>query len=131
MIERQPRVMAGVHRRNHQAQKTELRKLRELFVENPQDLWRLARDPKRQWEVGKEFADLNLVPASDPNIPAQVHRIMQAWALSQIAMANPQLYDMKEVNMRLLRTIRVAAPDTLLIQPDQQGGAGQQGPPPP
>ncbi len=121
MIEQQTQVMAGVHRRNHQAQKEELRKLRELFVENPEDLWRLARDPKRQWSVGQEFADLNLVPASDPNIPAQVHRIMQAWALSQIAMANPELYDMHEVNIRLLRTIRIAAPDALLVQPQQQG----------
>lgn len=129
MVEQQTQVIAGVHRRNHQAQKQELRKLRELFVENPQDLWRLARDPKRRWAVGQEFADLNLVPASDPNIPAQVHRIMQAWALSQIAMANPQLYDMREVNMRLLRTIRVSAPETLLTDPNQQAAA-QQGPSP-
>ena len=49
---------------------------------------------------------------------------MQAWALSQIAMANPQLFDMHEVNVRLLRTIRIASPDTLLIQPEQMAAAG-------
>lgn len=116
MIEQQTQIMAGVHKRNHLAQRSELRKLRELFIENPRDLWKLARDPKRQWEVGEEFADLNLVPASDPNIPAQVHRIQQAVALMTIAQQNPQIYNMYEVHERVLRTIRISSPESLFAQ---------------
>lgn len=135
MIEQTTQVMAGVHRRTHRAQKEELRKIRDLFVENPKDLWQLARDPKREWEVGEEFSDLNLVPASDPSIPSQTHRIMRAWALGQIAQMNPELYDMRDVHERLLRTIREPSPDTVLLTPDQvaakQAAMAQQGQQPP
>lgn len=126
MIEQQTQVMAAVHKSNHRAQREELHKLRELFADNPKDLWRLARDPKRRWEVADEFMDLNLVPASDPNIPAQVHRIMQAWALGQIVMMNPQLYDVREVNRRILQAIRIASPETLLLSPQQLAMQAQQ-----
>lgn len=119
MIEQQTQVMSGVHKRAHRSQRDELRLMRELFAENPEDLWKLARDPKREWAVATEFMDLNLVPASDPNVPAQVHRIMQAWALMMIAQANPQMYDIREVNMRVLKTIRVTSPETLLLTPAQ------------
>lgn len=135
MIEQQTQVMAGVHKRAHRSQKEELRKIRELFAENPQDLILLSRDPSRVWSVADAFMDLNLVPASDPNIPAHVHRIMQAWALMMVAQANPQLYDMRAVNMRVLRTIRVSQPDDLLLSPDQlaaaQANQGQGVPPDP
>lgn len=118
-IEIQTQIMAGCHKRNHRAQRDELRKIRELFVANPEDLWQLSRSPTREWRVADEFKDLNLVPASDPNIPGQVSRIMQAWALVLVAQQNPQLYDMREVNMRVLTTIRVSDPDTLLQTPQQ------------
>lgn len=117
MIEQQTQVMAGIHKRNHSSQKDELLKLRELFAENPQDLWRLARDPKRRWETSEEFMNLNIVPASDPNTPSQIHRIMKAAALMEIVKANPQEYDVRAVNQRVLRTINEASPDELLLPP--------------
>lgn len=118
-IEIATQVMASIHRRNHRAQREELRKLRDLFVLFPADLTKLARDPKRNWETVSEFKDLNLVPASDPDIPGQVARIMQAWALMLVAQQNSQLYDMREVNDRVLQTIRVSSPESVLLTPDQ------------
>jgi hypothetical protein len=123
MIEQTTQIMAAVHKRNHRAQRKELRLLRELFAENPDDLILLARTPDRSWLVSAEIKDLNLVPASDPNIPAQVHRIMQSWALMTIAGMNPGMYDMHAVNDRVLRTIRVSNPEVLLVQPAAPGQA--------
>lgn len=117
MIEQQTQIMAGIHKRNHTAQKEEFLKLRELFAENPEDLWRLARDPKRRWETGAEFMDLNLQPASDPNTPSQIHRIMKAQALVELVTRNPQQYDLRSVNERVLRTINEPSPDELLLPP--------------
>lgn len=88
MIEEQTKTMGAVHKRNHKAQGDELLKMRELFAEHPEDLWRLARKPARRWEVAQEFMDLDLVPRSDPNVPSQMHRIMQATALYTMA-TNP------------------------------------------
>lgn len=119
MLEQQTQIMAAVHRRTHRAQRQELRKIRELFAERPSDLMRLSRDPKRDWEVYQEFTNLNLVPASDPDIPSQVHRVQLAVALATIMQMNPTMFDQHEVMSRLLRTVRIAAPETLLVQPGQ------------
>ncbi len=103
-----------------------MRKLRELFKDNPDDLKLLSRGDENRWADDIEaFMDLDLVPASDPNTPARIARIMQSWALMMVAQQNPGMYDMREVNDRVLTTLQVAAPETLLT------GAGQAPPPGP
>ena len=130
-IEQSTQVMAGVYRRNHRAQKVELRKIRQLFVDNPEDLQLLSRNSGQNWEERvQEFSDLNLVPASDPNVPSQPARIMQAWALMMVAGQNPALYDMREVNDRVLRTIRIASPESVMVQPAGPDAAPPPPPPP-
>jgi hypothetical protein len=132
MIEQQTQIMSAVHKGNHASQKDEFIKLRELFAENPEDLWRLARDPKRRWETASEFMDINLTPASDPNTPSQIHRIMKATALMQIVQANPQMYDLRAVNSRILATINEPSPEELLLSPEAvAANAAAQQPPGP
>ena len=132
MIEQQTQVMAAVHRGNHRSQREEFRKIRELYAENPQALTKLVRDNPRRppgaklWELGEEFSNLNLLPASDPNVPASVHRLMRANVLVLLAQQAPQLFDQMEVLRRVLRTLNEPDIDTLLA-PQQQPGA----PPPP
>ncbi len=132
LIEQQVQVMAQVFKRNHRAQKDELRKLRELFAESPDDLWRLVRDRPRapdaavhQWAMAEEFMDMNLVPASDPNVPSSVHRMMSTNVLAMLAQQMPQAFDVPEVLKDALTAIG-KDPDRFLVRPDAQ----QQQPPP-
>lgn len=114
MLEQQTQQMSAVHKSDHTSQKEELRLLRDLFVENPASLTRLARNPARKWEVGAEFADLNIVPASDPNVPSQMHRIMQSQYILDLAMKAPPLFAGKEIKTaaRVLSAIGVANPES-------------------
>ncbi len=114
MIEQQTQVMSAVHKRNHASQQEELLLLKELFAEDPTALSRLNPDPARAWQDAAEFADLALVPASDPNVPAQVHRIMQSTVLWMMGTAAPQLFNQQEVVRRILRTINIGDIDSLL-----------------
>lgn len=142
MLEQQTQQMSAVHKSDHTSQKEELRLMRDLFVENPKSLWRLARDPKRRWEVGAEFADLNIVPASDPNVPSQMHRIMQSQFITDMATKFPILFHGKEVKVgvNVLTSIGIANPENLMATQAQvsqaqaqqaasakggKGGAGQ------
>ena len=128
MIEQQTQVMAAVHKRNHTSQKTELGLIRDLFIENPEDLWRLARNPARRWQVAAEFENLNLVPVSDPNVPSQTHRIMQATGLVTLLNSTPPgMLDPWKVISHALRTIGISDPDSLRGEPP----APQQAPPDP
>jgi hypothetical protein len=130
MIEQQTQVMSAVHKRNHTAQQEEFLLLKELFAEDPTALCRFARPstgsgPARNWQAAEEFADVALVPASDPNVPAQVHRIMQSAVLWMMASAAPSLFNQQEVVRRILRTVNIGDIDSLL---NPMGSAGE--PPP-
>lgn len=91
LIEQSTKVVASVHKQNHSAQQEEFEMLRDLFIEDPESLWKFARTPARKWEMAQEFSDLNLVPASDPNVPSRIHRVMMAQALAQLTTLFPQM----------------------------------------
>lgn len=127
MVEQQVQVMAEVHKGNHRAQKQELRNLRELFAEDPKSLWLLVRDRPRDREAAvydwsqkeAEFTDLNLVPASDPNVPSFIHRLLVANVLMLIAQQAPADVDLQAVLRNAIATLG-ANPDQYVIRPDQK-----------
>ena len=120
-IEQQTQMMTAVHKGMHQSQQEEFILLRELFAEDPESLTRGNPHPKRQW-TREMLADMSLVPASDPNVPAHIHRLMQAWALAQLSQGSP-LYDQFAVQKRLLEVLRISNPDELLVQPQNSSPA--------
>lgn len=122
MIEQQTQLITAVHRGLHQAQQEELILLRELFLEDPESLWRDNPQPRRKWKA-LELQDLSLVPASDPNTPAHIHRVMQGYALAMLSQDNP-LFNQYAVQKRLLQTLRIADPEQLLIDPSTRPPPG-------
>lgn len=119
MIEQQTQVMAAVHKRLHSAQAQELMKLKELFAENPEALTKFNPQPGKQWKA-EEFTNLAIVPASDPNIPAQVHRLMQSAALGTLASQYPQYFKGLDVLKRILKTIGIGDAESLINENPQQ-----------
>jgi hypothetical protein len=129
MLEEKSVVMSAVHKRLHEAMSQELTMLRELFVECPEALSEVLPAPRRQW-AAEEFRDLELVPASDPNVPSQVHRVMLATALATLA-GMPQfapLLDIKDLLQRVLRMVGISDSDKLVhdAAPQQDPAAGAQ-----
>lgn len=123
MIEQQTQVMAAVHKGLHRSQQEELLLLKELMIEDPGVIKRTSRDPAtRAWDNADDFADQNLVPATDPNVPSQIHRIMVATALVTLATSNPDIYDKRAVHKRALRTIGIADVDAMMPPPQPQQG---------
>lgn len=117
LIEQATKVVSVIHKRLHGAQQEEFEILKELFAEDPTALWKFAKNPARKWQMAEEFADLELVPAADPNVPSHIHRIMQATALVQLAQAAPQIYDLKNVHQRALETLGIGDSDALFAPP--------------
>lgn len=126
MIEQSTKVEGAVHKQNHESQQQEFLLLKELFEEDPEALWKFARNPARKWQQSQEVADVELVPASDPNTPSHIHRIMKATALAQLSQQFPTLFNERAVATLLLITLGYT-PSTLLNPPTQQA---PQGPPP-
>lgn len=130
LIEQQTKNMGAIHKRNHRAQAQELRNIKKLFTEDPQALHVMNPSPAHKWQLKEEFEDLKLVPASDPNIPSHVHRLMQTSAVVQRSDTHPELYDQMEVEKWALRQVGVANPQTLLKKPPPPG-TPPMGPPAP
>lgn len=122
MIEQATQTMASVHKRLHSAMQEELSLLKELFAEDPEALTVMARNPARKWQTADEFEDVNIVPATDPNIPSSAHRTMQAAALVSLSQGPAgMLYDQMAVQRKALKGIGIDDGQTYL----------HQGPPPP
>lgn len=121
MIEQATKVMSAIHKQNHSSQQEEFEKLKELFSEDPSALWKFAKNPARKWEMAEEFSDVELVPASDPNVPSRIHRIMMAQALVGLTNAFPQLN--KEWALKIILTTLGYAATSENIMPPQQPGA--------
>lgn len=117
MVEQATQTMSSVHKRIHAAMQEELTLLKELFAEDPEALTRLARKPSRDKYVAEEFNDVDLVPATDPNIPSQMHRIQQATALIALSKNAPGLYDPLVINQRALKAIGINDWQTIIHPP--------------
>jgi hypothetical protein len=109
LIEQATKIVDAVHKGLHRSQAEELQMLVDRFREDPGALTRFNRRPSRQWQEAEflqALDDMNIVPASDPNTPSQMHRIMRAVARVQLAaMAPPGLIDYRAVLEATLRTL--------------------------
>lgn len=132
LIEQNTKLLSAVHKRNHAAQQEEFEILKELFAEDPKALATAipTHNPARQWESEKEFNDINLVPASDPNIASHIMRVAKAQAIVQMAQtAPPGLFDPRKVARRALIALDIEDPDDLFL-PVPPPGSQPQVPPP-
>lgn len=131
LIEQATKVLDAVHKRLHQAQGEEFGLLKDLFQEDPQSFWRWNKKPAGEWDEQRFITAINnhdLVPAADPNTSSQMMRIMKAVAVKQLQQANPQLYNAREVDTRVLRTIGWNNPESLFNPPAAPQGPPQPGP---
>ena len=128
LIEQSTKVEGAVHKQNHESQQLEFIMLKELFEEEPESLTKFNKRPARKWQTAQEIMDQDLVPASDPNTPSHIHRIMKATGLAQIAQQSQGQLNPRAV-MTILLTVLGYNPQSLMLPPmPPQPGAG--GPPP-
>ena len=124
LIEQATKVLNAVHKRMHQAQAKEFALLKELFRRDPESLWRSNRNPNFQKDaqlLEEALSNYDIVPKADPNCSSQTLRIQKAIALKQLAAQNPQLYNMQEVDRRILEMVDIEDIDSLWNQQPPQG----------
>lgn len=129
LIEQATKIMDAVHKRLHAAQAEEFQLLKQCFRENPEAFVEaVSAAGKLDWNTDDFLAaldDADLVPMADPNTPSHMHRLMKAMAIKQLQSVNPQLYDARAVDDRVLHMIGVDDPESLFAPP-----AAPSGPPP-
>lgn len=125
MIEQGAKVVSGILKDLHAAQKRELNMLKELFREDPDMLWNGNRRPamgadraERMQRWREALENCELIPASDPNSPSDLHRAGKAQLLKQLTMGNP-LYNQLAVDRRICDMFGIDDFDAFVAPPQQ------------
>jgi hypothetical protein len=129
MIEQATKIEGGVHKALHAAQAQELQLIKELFKEDPDALWRGNRRPAfgpneqmRRQRFIAALENVDIVPASDPNVPSNMHRISKANALLTAAVqAPPGVFNMPDVYKEWGRMMKIDNIDSFILPPQQPG----------
>ena len=125
ILEQQTKAMSAVHKNAHTSQAKEFQLLRDLFRKYPESLISAGRKNRRrkskdQWTVERlqeALDNYDIVPVADPNTPTHQHRIAKGVILKQLQSANPQLYDARKVDTRVMHMAQISDPETLFVDP--------------
>jgi len=108
-------VFNAIHARLHDAMGRTLKvlhRINAMYLENDE-----VKDETGQLLVRRSDFEgpMDVVPVSDPNIFSEAQRFAQVQALSQRAMALPQIYNVRKVEERILQQLRIPNIKELLI----------------
>jgi chaperonin GroES len=108
-------VFNAIHARLHDAMGRTLKvlhRINAMYLENDE-----VKDETGQLLVRRSDFEgpMDVVPVSDPNIFSEAQRFAQVQALSQRAMALPQVYNIRKVEERILQQLRIPNVKELLI----------------
>ncbi len=113
LIERSMKVMSAVHARIHSSFRKEFKLLSRIIKDSmDQYPYELDVDPMMiQQDFDKR---IDILPVSDPNATSFAQRMMQHQAALQTASSAPQMYDMRELHRRFLKTAGLDDVDSIL-----------------
>jgi hypothetical protein len=118
LLEQGSKVMSGIHKRCHNAQKQEFELLAKLFATSlpPEYPYNVAGG-NRGIKV-TDFDDrVDVQPVSDPNIFSMSQRIMLAQTQLQLAQSNPELHNLYEAYRRMYMALGVQQIENILPPP--------------
>ena len=116
LIEQGSKVASAIHARLHRSQEKTLQIVARI------NHWYLPdmNNNSGQEILVRDFANNDDVsPVSDPNIFSETQRLAQDQAVLQMASSFPQLYDLRKINERILKRMKV--PNINEVLPDPQG----------
>lgn len=120
MLEQAAKMISAVHMRGHQSQSEEFETLIELIREDPESFVRAFADDDDPWEV-QELRDAidnyKLTPVADPNTPTQMHRLLKATGVVQMADRAPERYNGYEVDKFAMQVMGIDDPERFFAPP--------------
>jgi hypothetical protein len=107
ILERTLKVMSAVQARIHYAMRQEFKLLAGIIRDYTPEEY--SYDP----EVGdrkakqSDYDMVEVIPVSDPNAATMSQKVVQYQAVIQMAQANPQIYDLPELNKQMLEVLGI------------------------
>jgi hypothetical protein len=107
ILERTLKVMSAVQARIHYAMKQELKLLKDIIRDYTPDEYSYEPVEGSPRAKKSDYDDVDVIPVSDPNSATMAQKVVQYQAVMQMAQANPQIYDMVELNRQMLDVLGI------------------------
>jgi hypothetical protein len=99
--------MSAVQARIHYAMKQELKLLKDIIRDYTPDSYSYTPVEGTPRAKKSDYDDVDVIPVSDPNSATMAQKVVQYQAVMQMAAANPQIYDMVELNRQMLEVLGI------------------------
>jgi hypothetical protein len=99
--------MSAVQARIHYAMKQELKLLKDIIRDYTPDSYSYVPVEGTPRAKKSDYDDVDVIPVSDPNSATMAQKVVQYQAVMQMAAANPQIYDMVELNRQMLEVLGI------------------------
>ena len=120
LLERQLKVMTAVQARLHYSLKQELALLVGIIEDyTDPDYTYEPEEGSRKARKG-DYAQVDIIPVSDPNAATLSQRVVQYQAVIQMAQMSPDIYDLPQLHRRMLEVLGVKNAEKLVPLPDDQ-----------
>jgi hypothetical protein len=107
ILERTLKVMSAVQARIYYAMKQEFKLLKGIIRDYTPSEYNYDPEVGDRRAKQADYDDVDVIPVSDPNAATMSQKVVQYQAVMQMAQANPQIYDMVELNKQMLEVLGV------------------------
>ena len=107
ILERTLKVMSAVQARVHYAMKQELKLLKDIIRDYTPDEYEYEPVEGSRRAKKSDYDQVDVIPVSDPNAATMAQKVVQYQAVMQMAQANPQIYDLVELNRQMLEVLGI------------------------
>ena len=107
ILERTLKVMSAVQARVHYAMKQELKLLKDIIRDYTPEEYEYEPVQGSRRAKKSDYDLVDVIPVSDPNAATMAQKVVQYQAVMQMAQANPQIYDLVELNRQMLEVLGI------------------------
>ena len=116
ILERTLKVMSAVQSRIHYAMRQEFKLLKGIIRDYTSDEYGYTPEQGSREAKQSDYDKVEVIPVSDPNAATMSQKVVQYQAVMQLAQANPDIYDMVELNRQMLNVLGIKNVEKLIPQ---------------
>ena len=107
ILERTLKVTSAIQARIYYAMKQEFKLLKGIIRDYTPSEYNYDPEIGDRRAKQSDYDNVDVVPVSDPNAATMSQKVVQYQAVMQMAQANPQIYDLAELNKQMLEVLGV------------------------
>jgi hypothetical protein len=107
ILERTLKVTSAIQARIYYAMKQEFKLLKGIIRDYTPPEYNYDPDVGDRRAKQSDYDNVDVIPVSDPNAATMSQKVVQYQAVMQMAQANPQIYDLAELNKQMLEVLGI------------------------